>query len=104
MNAFPGAPTLPLPNPGDWVTIEWAAAHLGVDRRTVHRWIGKNVLTSYCPRVGPKETKRRHVMLWAVQVEDLKAALQKVAGPGQGLAGSITLANLDKVHLPQGRR
>jgi len=48
--------TLPLPNPGDWLTTEGAAYELGVSRRTVERMAEREVLTPYQPAGGPRET------------------------------------------------
>lgn len=72
MNARPSFldPTLPLPNPGDWVSAEAAQKLLGVSHVTLFRmWSGPEpVLHRYSPD-GAKWP-----MFWRPEVENLLAA------------------------------
>lgn len=70
--------TLPLPNPGDWVTTEGAAWLLGVSRRTVERMAAAGTLTAYRPGAGPIE--RPPAMFWLPEVARVKEARLLVAG------------------------
>lgn len=58
--------TLPLPNPGDWMTLDGAAFLLTVSTATVRRMVRDGVLTEYRPltRLG----MRGPLMLWRPEV------------------------------------
>lgn len=66
--------TLPLPNPGDWCTIDGAAEITGRSRRTIARWVDLGTLTGY--RIHG--AGRRHVILWVPEVRELAASLERV--------------------------
>lgn len=71
--------TLPMPDPAAFCSVQYAAAKLGRDERTVRRWISEGILTAYSPRVAPTEQKK--TMLWVAQVTDLRVALDKINRP-----------------------
>lgn len=62
---------LPLPNPGDWMDHDQAAAFLGVTRRTIDRMIIKGSLTCY--RIG---TQR---LFWCDELTRVAAARKVLA-------------------------
>lgn len=70
--------TLPIPNPGDWITTMGAAFLLGVSRRTIERMAEKGVLTAYRPYGAPDEVTP--VLFWRAQVNDVLTARLTVAG------------------------
>lgn len=70
--------TLPLPNPGDWITTMGAAFLLGVSRRTVERMAERGTLKPYRPYGAPKEVTP--VLFWRQQVNDVLTARLTVAG------------------------
>lgn len=72
--------TLPLPNPGDWLTVGAAATRLRKSRRTVERYVALGTLTGYWPEGAVK--RAGSAMLWRPQVLELAAALDKVRGAG----------------------
>lgn len=70
--------TLPLPNPGDWITTKGAAFLLGVSRRTVERLAEKGALTPYRPYGALGEVTP--VLFWREQVNEVLTARLMVAG------------------------
>lgn len=70
--------TLPIPNPGDWITTMGAAFLLGVSRRTVERMAERGTLTAYRPYGAPREVTS--VLFWRQQVNDVLTARLTVAG------------------------
>lgn len=66
--------TLPLPNPGDWCTIDGAAEITGKSRRTIARYVELGTLTGYKIKGSP----RRGVLLWVPQVRELAGAVERV--------------------------
>jgi hypothetical protein len=74
--------TLPLPQPGDWMTIGAAAHLMKVHARTIDRLIRKGALHSYSPWAAP--TEKPPVMLWRDEVLQVHAARQKLAASGAG--------------------
>jgi excisionase family DNA binding protein len=65
---------LPLPNPGDWITINGAAELLDCSRRTVERMVDAGTLQLHVPRHG--EGERVQGWLWYAQVDEVKRARQ----------------------------
>ncbi len=65
-------------DPGDWCTLAYAAETIGVSLRTVARAIADGKLSARRPRVGSRETNRRHVMLYVSEVEEFAAAYKRV--------------------------
>jgi hypothetical protein len=74
--------TLPLPQPGDWMTIGAAAHLMKVHAPTLDRLIRKGALHSYSPWAAP--TEKPPVMLWRDEVLQVHAARQKLAASGAG--------------------
>jgi hypothetical protein len=70
--------TLPLPNPGDWISPRGAAAILRVSVRTVHRKMAAGRLTSYLP-YGAVDAPSNHI-LWRPEVKELGKALALARG------------------------
>ena len=68
------AQTLPLPNPGDWTTVDGACEILGVSRRTVARMVAAQVLTAYRVRGAG----RREILLWVPEVREVAQARKRV--------------------------
>jgi excisionase family DNA binding protein len=68
--------TLPLPNPGDWLTTDGAARLLGVHRRTVMRMADRGALTAYEPGTGYGMTAP--LMFWAAEVAGVRQARERV--------------------------
>lgn len=64
--------TLPIPNPGDWMTRQAAAHVLGVDPRTVDRMVENRRLTDHRPIGAPQE--RPPLLLWREEVRELVRA------------------------------
>jgi hypothetical protein len=64
--------TLPLPNPGDWLTTAGTAVLLGVHRRQVERFAAAGTLTAYQPAAA--DTERAPVLFWRPEVEQLRDA------------------------------
>ena len=54
----------------DLCTQSWAAEHIGVSLRTVQRLVAENVLQGVRPRIGSRETGRRHNLLWTDEVRE----------------------------------
>lgn len=71
-------PSLPLPNPADWMTVNAAACLLSVDRRTVDRLIDKGTLTVHRPYAGPGE--KPPLLLWRDEVLQVMSARRRLAG------------------------
>ncbi len=71
-------PTLPMPNPGDWMTVNAAATLLTVDRRTIDRLIDKGTLTVHRPYAGPGE--KPPLLLWRAEVLQVMSARRRLAG------------------------
>lgn len=61
--------TLPIPNPGEWMTRQAGAYVLGVDPRTVDRMVADGLLTAYRPVGKPGEVVP--LILWREQVREL---------------------------------
>jgi len=57
-----------------WITVEAAAAHLGVSRGTVRRWI----------KEGKLNARRIPGGLFRLRISDLDAVLDPVATSGKG--------------------
>jgi hypothetical protein len=70
--------TLPIPNPGDWMTINSAALLLRVDRRTIGRMINKGTLTGYQPYAAPDESAP--LLLWRAEVLAVLGARNRLSG------------------------
>lgn len=73
--------TLPLPEPGNWMTIMAVAHLLGVNRKTVDRWIEKGTLKAYAPYAAPDE--RPQQMIWRDHALSLLGARKRLSGAGQ---------------------
>ena len=71
--------TLPLPNPGDWISIAAAAARLEVSRRTVERLIEDGRLTGYW--IEGARGRTAAAILWRADVQRLREALERVRRP-----------------------
>lgn len=67
---------LPLPNPGDWITITGAADLLGCSRRTVGRMVAGGQLHAYPPRHGLLEQPL--LLLWYPEVQEVLAARKRL--------------------------
>lgn len=65
--------TLPLPNPGDWCTVDAAALIIGVNRRTVARLVDRGVLRKYS-----FAGSERGVFLWKPEVIEYAAAWARI--------------------------
>jgi excisionase family DNA binding protein len=70
------AQTLPLPNPGDWLTIAGAMRRLHVSRRTVERMVHDGRLTGYYLEGSPRRVAS--AVLWRAEVMALAEALARV--------------------------
>lgn len=70
--------TLPLPNPGDWMTIKAAGQLLSVDERTVRRFLDKGTLTKHHPYVATDE--KPPVFIWRAEALALLGARNRVSG------------------------
>jgi hypothetical protein len=68
-------PKLPLPNPADWTDAGGAAAILGRSRPAVYDMVDRGVIAKY--RIGT------HTMYWVPQVEQVAAAIRKLARRGR---------------------
>lgn len=66
--------TLPLPNPGDWCTIDGAAEITGKSRRTIARYVELGTLTGY--KIHGAGT--RGALLWVPEVRALAGAVERV--------------------------
>lgn len=73
--------TLPLPDPGSWMTIKAVACLLGVNRKTVDRMITKGLLTGYAPYSAPDE--KAPTLLWRDEAMAMLSARNRVAGAGR---------------------
>jgi len=76
-------PTLPIPNPEDWLTRGGAAELLDVDPATVTRMVTKGRLTAYYPRGDGRPDRPREsrpLMLWAPEVRQLADARRIARG------------------------
>jgi len=67
--------TLPIPNPGDWCSVDGAAALLQVSRSSVYRFAERKLLTMYYADTVP--------LLWRAEVTELATARARagVGGP-----------------------
>lgn len=74
MKASKEAPALPLSDPGDFCTVEWAGQTLNRSTRTVRRLIAENLLRTARPRVAHTESGTHRDMLWVAEVEALRDA------------------------------
>lgn len=74
------AQTLPLPNPGDWVTVEGAARILGKSKAQVIRYVADQRLAGY--RFEGARERLADRMLWKAEVLEFKAAMAKFRRPG----------------------
>lgn len=70
--------TLPLPDPGAWMTIKAVARLLGVTRKTVDRMLASERLTGYSPVADPDE--RAPVLIWRDDAMSMLSARNRVAG------------------------
>lgn len=68
--------TLPLPNPGDWVSVAGAAAILRCSVRTVTRRVREGRLKAYLP-YGARDLPNNYI-LWRKDVADFGKALKLV--------------------------
>lgn len=64
----------PFPNPGDWCTIDGAAAITGKSRRTISRWIEAGTLTGHLI----EGAGHRHPILWKPEVRELADSIERV--------------------------
>jgi hypothetical protein len=64
-------PSLPLPNPGDWTDAAGAADLLGRSRPAVYDMVDRGVIHKY--RLGS------HTLYWVPEIQQVAAALQRVA-------------------------
>lgn len=73
-----------LPNPRDFCTAAYAAEKIGVSIRQVYRWCKPGgPLISAQPRVGSRETGRRHSLLLVAQVEEFALAYKLTRNRGE---------------------
>lgn len=74
---------LPLPNPQDWVGIEYVMKRCRVTRQTVYRWGGRGQF-AYAPPLLTiyRAQDSSAVMFWRDEVERLAAARSVVRGTG----------------------
>lgn len=71
--------TLPLPNPGDWVTIDGAAVILGRSKKQVIRYVADQRIRGYrFEGAGPRLADR---MIWRAELEEFKEAQRTLARP-----------------------
>jgi hypothetical protein len=70
--------TLPLPNPGDWVSVAGAAAITRTSIRTITRRIADGRIKAYLP-YGAADRPSNYI-LWRPEVRELGLALLKVKG------------------------
>lgn len=73
--------TLPIPNPGDWLTVSATAQALGTSRRTVMRMAARGALRDYSP-IGA-DGEKPTVLFWWADVAKIRAAREAIAA-GQG--------------------
>lgn len=86
MNNTPA--TLPIPNPGDWMTIKAVALLLKVDARTVGRLIERGTLTGYRPYAHPDE--KAPVMIWRDEALAVLSARTRLARAATAAAGAAS--------------
>lgn len=72
--------TLPLPNPGDWVSVAGAAAITRTSVRTITRRIADKRLKAYLP-FGAQDRPSNYI-LWRPEVVELGRAILKVKSGG----------------------
>jgi excisionase family DNA binding protein len=65
--------TLPIPNPGDWLSATQACAIANVGRSTIYQWIKSGVLTRY--EVAGSGA------FWRPEVHELRDAIARVRRP-----------------------
>jgi excisionase family DNA binding protein len=65
---------LAFADPADWCTIAYAADRIGVSERTVRRMIAERKLNGRRPRVGPRESGARHMLLYVSEVAEVAEA------------------------------
>lgn len=71
--------TLPLPNPGDWLTIDGAAMMLGRSKKQVIRYVAEQRIRGYrIEGSGPRLADR---LLWRAEVEAFRDAQRTVRRP-----------------------
>lgn len=65
-----------LSSPDDFCTVAWAAEKIGISQRGVYRLFSEagGPLSVVRPRVGSRETGRRHTMLYVAQVQEYAIA------------------------------
>ncbi len=71
---------LPLPNPGEWLTVKATAALLKVDYRTVVRMIERGTLTEHRPWAAPDE--KAPVIIWREEAMSVLSARTRLARAG----------------------
>jgi hypothetical protein len=69
---------LQLQDPTDWCTLAYAAEKIGCSQRTVRRATIDGRLIAYRPRVGSRESGRRHLILYTEQVHAFATAYKLV--------------------------
>jgi hypothetical protein len=70
---------LPIPNPGDWLTIDGAAMLLGRSKKQVIRYVADQRIRGYrIDGAGPRLADR---LLWRAEVEAFRDAQQTVRRP-----------------------
>lgn len=72
--------TLPLPNPGDWVTVDGAARLLGKSKKQVIRYLADQKIRGY--RFYGATDRLAERMIWRADVEDFRKAQLLVSRPG----------------------
>jgi hypothetical protein len=74
------AQALPIPNPGDWVTVEGAARILGRSKWQVNRYLADQKIRGY--RIEGARDRLADRLLWKPEVLEFKRAQTIVARPG----------------------
>lgn len=74
------AQTLPLPNPGDWVTVEGAAMIVKRSKSQVIRYMADQRLASY--RIYGSRDRLAERLIWRADAEAFRDAMKTVSRPG----------------------
>lgn len=69
---------LPLPNPGDWITVDGAVAILGKSKRQVIRYMADQRLASY--RIYGSHDRWPERLIWRRDAEEFRDAMRTLGG------------------------